>query len=51
MQMMLTLVASTADALRRMLEICNKYAQEFSILFIANKSKCNVFTPVSKQII
>ena len=35
--------------LRRMLEMCNKYAEEFSISFNANKSKCIVFRTVGKQ--
>jgi Reverse transcriptase (RNA-dependent DNA polymerase) len=44
-----TLVAPTAEALRRMLEICNKYAEEFSSLFNANKSKCIVVRSVGQQ--
>lgn len=37
------------DAIRRMLEISSKCAEEFSISFNANKSKCIVFRPVGKQ--
>ena len=41
----LTLLAPTADAMRRMLQICSEYANEFSVSFNANKSKCMQFLP------
>ena len=36
----IVLLAPTADALRRMLKICDNYASEFNIIFNAEKSKC-----------
>lgn len=44
-----TLLAPTADAIRKMLVICNGYANEFSIKFNANKTKCILFTPPGKR--
>jgi hypothetical protein len=38
-----TLLAPTADALRRVLEISNMNAEEFYVLFDATKSKYIVF--------
>jgi len=34
------LLAPTATALRKMFEICDNYADEYSIVFNAQKSKC-----------
>jgi hypothetical protein len=39
------LIAPTPDAMRKMLNICDKFAAEFSIVFNAKKSKCLVFQP------
>ena len=36
----IVLLAPTATAMRRMLSICDSFANEFSVLFNANKSKC-----------
>jgi hypothetical protein len=39
----LTLLAPSAHAIRKMIDICTDYAKEFNIIFNANKSKCIVF--------
>ena len=41
----LTLLSPTADAMRRMLDICSEYAKDFSLSFDASKSKCLLFHP------
>lgn len=41
----LTIIAPTADAARKMLDICDKYASQYSINFNADKSKCIFFRP------
>ena len=41
----LTLLSLTADAMRRMLDICSEYAKDFSLSFNASKSKCLLFHP------
>ena len=44
------LLAPTPDAMRKMLNICDKFAAEFSIVFNAKKSKCLVFQPKRRGI-
>ena len=41
----IVLLAPTSRAMRRMLALCDKYADEFSILFNAKKSKCLIIKP------
>jgi len=41
----IVLLAPTASAMRKMLQICDEYAAEFSINFNANKSKCLIAAP------
>jgi hypothetical protein len=50
MMMVHCLIAPTPDAMRKMLNICDKFAAEFSILFNAKKSKCLVFQPKRRGI-
>ena len=40
----LTIIAPKADAARKMLDICDKYASTYSMNFNANKSKCIFFS-------
>ena len=46
----LTLLAPTADAMRTLLSLCEDYANEHSITFNADKSKCIIFKPRSGTI-
>ena len=41
----IVLLAATASAMRKMLQICDEYAAEFSISFNANKSRCPIAAP------
>ena len=41
----IVLVAPTATALRKMLAICEDYADDYCICFNASKTKCLVFLP------
>ena len=49
----IVLLAHTASAMRRMLQMCEEYASDLSVLFNASKSKCIICdssemqTPVS----
>ena len=47
----IVLLAPSASALRLMLSICDKYASDYSISFIAGKSKCLVVRPNSRRFI
>ena len=42
-----TLLAPTASAMRRMLKICECFADEFRVTFNVDKTKCVTFTPRS----
>ena len=41
----IALLAPTHSAMCRMLEICDNFATEFSVVFNAKKSKCMYFAP------
>ena len=41
----LVLLAPTPHAMRRMLEVCDRYANEFNVVFNAGKSKCLIVRP------
>ena len=43
----IVLLAPSASALRKMLAICDNYAQDYHIEFNAKKSKCLVLLPSS----
>jgi hypothetical protein len=45
----IVLLAPSASALRIMLSICDKYANEYSIVFNASKSKCLVVLPGNRR--
>ena len=45
----IVLLAPTASALRTMLAVCDRYANEYTILFNANKTKCLVILPGSRR--
>lgn len=45
----IVLIAPTATALRKMLDICDNYAQRFDISFNASKSKWMVFVPSDRR--
>ena len=43
------LIAPTASAMRKMLSICDSFANEYCVSFNAKKSKCLVVFPASKR--
>jgi arginine exporter protein ArgO len=45
----IVLLAPSASALRRMLAICENYANEYSITFNASKTKCLVVLPSNRR--
>jgi len=45
----IVLLAPTAAAMRQMLEICDEYANEHSIVFNGNKSKCLISEPKKRS--
>ena len=45
----IVLLAPSASALRKMLAICDNYAQDYHVEFNANKSKCLVLLPSSRR--
>ena len=47
----IVLLAPSASALRKMLAICDSYANEYHISFNASKSKCLVLFPGSRRIL
>lgn len=46
----LTIIAPTADAARKMLNICDNYASQYSISFNASKSQCIFFRPGGRAV-
>ena len=45
----IVLLAPTPSAMRKLLQICEQYAQEYSITFNAKKSKCTVAAPRNRR--
>jgi len=45
----LVLLAPSASAMRRLLSICDEFANEFDVKFNASKSKCMFFHPVGER--
>ena len=43
------LLAPTPSEMRKLLQICEQYAQEYSITFNAKKSKCTVAAPRNRR--
>ena len=45
----LVLLAPTARAMRILLDVCDKFASDFSVVFNSSKSKCLVILPKSAK--
>ena len=45
----ITLLALTPSAIRKMLNVCDEFAIEFSITFNVNKTKCMIFRSMGKN--
>ena len=45
----IVLLAITPSAMRKLLQFCEQYAQNYSITFNAKKSKCTVAAPRNRR--